>query len=48
MVWNQTIQVKVSKEDKINLMREAKKLRLTLSGYVRYKLLSNNKLIKKQ
>ncbi len=48
MAWNQTIQVKVSEEDKSNLIKEAKKLRLTLSGYVRYKLLTNNNIIKKQ
>ena len=48
MAWNQTIQVKVSEEDKSNLIKEAKKLRLTLSVYVRYKLLTNNNIIKKQ
>lgn len=36
------ISIKLSKEDKIFLKREAKKERLTLSSYVRYKIFAES------
>ena len=37
---NEIISLKISREDKDFLNNEAKKKRLTLSSYVRYKILS--------
>jgi len=37
---NEIISLKISREDKDFLMNEARKMRLTLSSYVRYKILN--------
>ena len=39
---NEIISLKISKEDKNFLKKEARKMRLTLSSYVRYKILAES------
>ena len=38
---NEIISLKISREDKNFLKKEARKMRLTLSSYVRYKILNS-------
>ena len=38
---NDTIKLRISKEDKTILKKEAKKYRLTVSAYIRFKMLNS-------
>lgn len=41
MDFKETINFKISSSDKNDLLQKAKNMRLTLSGYIRYKIFNN-------
>jgi hypothetical protein len=41
MDFKDTINFKISSSDKNELLQKAKNMRLTLSGYIRYKIFNN-------